>query len=61
MAYLEDARACCVYADTLREGDAPGDKEKAVALLDDSPAISSELGMRPLMEQVLSRQEILRP
>ncbi len=33
--------------------------EKAMALLDESPAISSELGMRPLMERVLSRREIL--
>jgi len=30
-----------------------------VALLGDSLAISSELGMRPLMERVLSRREIL--
>ena len=30
-----------------------------MSLLDESLAISSELGMRPLMERVLSRQEIL--
>ena len=35
----------------------PGDREKAVALLDESLGISSELGMRP--ERVLSRREIL--
>ena len=35
------------------------DREKAMSLLDESPAISSELGMRPLMERVLSRREIL--
>ena len=29
-------------------------------LLDESLAISSELGMRPLMERVLSGREILR-
>jgi hypothetical protein len=56
----ELAWSCCDYADTLRERDGAGDKEKAVALLDESLAISSELGMRPLMERVLSRREILR-
>ncbi len=30
------------------------------SLLDESLAISSELGMRPLMERVLSRREILK-
>ena len=38
------------------EGD---DRAQAMALLDESLTISSELGMRPLMERVLSRQEIL--
>ena len=36
------------------------DREKAMSLLDESLAISSELGMRPLMERVLSRREILK-
>ncbi len=31
-----------------------------MSLLDESLAISSELGMRPLMERVLSRREILK-
>ena len=56
----ELAWTCCDYADALRERDDPGDKEKAVTLLDESLAISSELGMRPLMERVLSRREILQ-
>jgi len=56
----ELAWSCCDYADTLRERDGPRDHEKAVSLLDESLAISSELGMRPLMERVLSRREILR-
>ncbi len=30
-----------------------------MSLLDESLAISSELGMRPLMERVLSRREVL--
>ena len=53
---LDEADA---YADTLRERGGPGDKEKAAALLEQSLAISSELGMRPLMERVLSRREFL--
>ena len=50
----------CEYADALRERDAEGDRAKAISLLDESLAISSELGMRPLMERVLSRREILK-
>ena len=56
---LELAWTCCDYADLLRERDAEGDRSSAMALLDESLAISSELGMRPLMERVLSRREIL--
>ncbi len=55
----ELAWTCCDYADTLRERNGDGDRAKAIALLDESLAISSELGMRPLMERVLSRREIL--
>ncbi len=56
----ELAWTCCDYADTLRERNGEGDRAKAISLLDESLAISSELGMRPLMERVQSRQEILR-
>jgi len=56
----ELAWTCCDYADMLRERDAEGDRAKAVSLLNESLAISSELGMRPLMERVLSRREILK-
>ena len=56
----ELAWSCCDYADTLNERGGPGDKEKAVALLDESLAITSELGMQLLMERVLSRREILK-
>ena len=55
----ELAWTCCDYADALKERDGDGDRAKAVSLLDESLAISSELGMRPLMERVLSRREIL--
>ncbi len=37
-----------------------GDREKAMSLLDQSLAISTELGTRPLMERVLSRRAILK-
>ena len=54
----ELAWTCCDYADTLLQRE--GDREKAMSLLDESLAISTELGMRPLMKRVLSRREILR-
>ena len=73
MAHFEDALAfcrragyrpelawtCCDYADLLLERNGDGDRSRAITLLDESLAISSELGMRPLMERVLSRREIL--
>ncbi len=55
----ELAWTCCDYADTLLQRNEPGDREKATGLLDEFLAISIELGMRPLMERVLSRREIL--
>ncbi len=55
----ELAWTCCDYADMLLERDGEGDRAKAMTLLDESLSISSELGMRPLMERVLSRREIL--
>ncbi len=56
----ELAWTLCDYADTLREQDRDGDRAKAVALLDESLAISNELRMRPLLGRVLSRREILK-
>ena len=56
----ELAWTCCDYADTLLQRNEPGDRAKAMSLLDESLAISSELGMRPLMERVLSRRDILK-
>jgi len=47
------------YAETLSKRDNEGDRAKAVSLLDESLTISTELSMRPLMERVLNRQEIL--
>jgi tetratricopeptide (TPR) repeat protein len=57
---LELAWTCCDYADTLLGRDDPGDREKAISLLDESLAISRELGMRLLMERVLSRRNLLK-
>ena len=57
---LQLAWACCDYADTLLSRNGDGDREKAMALLDESLQISGELGMRPFMKRVLSRREILR-
>ena len=54
------AWTCCDYADALRVRDGSGDTARAIVLLDESLAISSELGMRPLMERVLARREILK-
>ena len=57
---------CCDYADALLQrastssARAEEDREKATSLLDESLAISTELGMQPLMERVLSRQDILQ-
>ena len=62
----ELAWTCCDYADTLLERHSStssartDDRQKAMSLLDESLAISSELGMRPLMERVLSRRDILK-
>ena len=55
----ELAWSLCDYADLLRERHAEGDRERAMALLDESLAISRELGMRPLMERSLARREVL--
>ena len=47
----ELAWTCCDYADMLLERNGDDDRAKAMSLLDESLAISSELGMRPLMER----------
>ena len=56
----ELAWSCCDYSDCLLQRNAPDDHAGAIALLDESLAISTELVMRPLMERVMSRREILR-
>ena len=49
----------CDYADMLIQRNGEGDRSKAMSLLDESLAISSELGMGPLMERALSPRDIL--
>ena len=56
----ELAWTCCDSADMLLQRNHEDDRAKARSLLDESLDISNELGMRPLMQRVLSRQEILR-
>ncbi len=51
---------CCDYTDAMLQRNEPGDRERAMSLLEESLAISSELGMRPLMERVLSRRDVLK-
>ena len=53
----ELAWTCCDYAEMLVERNGEGDRAKAVALLEESLAISSELGMRPLIARVAALQE----
>jgi hypothetical protein len=48
------------YADMLLERDNAGDPEKATAMLEEALQISTDLGMRPLMERVLSKRDILK-
>ena len=51
---------CCDYADVLLDRSGEGDRIRAISLLDESLAISTELGMRPLMERLLDRQGNLK-
>ena len=53
----ELAWTSCDYADTLRQRNNGNDHERAMSLLDESLAIATELGMLPLMERVVVRQE----
>jgi DNA-binding CsgD family transcriptional regulator/tetratricopeptide (TPR) repeat protein len=53
----ELAWTCCDYAGVLSDGKGPGDRTKIVTLLDEALAISTELGMRPLMDRAKERLE----
>ncbi len=56
----ELAWTCCDYADCLLQREGERDRAKANVLLDESLAISTELGMLPLMDRVQSRREKAR-
>ena len=56
----ELAWACCDYSDALLERNDVEDHAKSIALLDESLAISADLGMRPLTKRVNERLELLR-
>ena len=53
----ELAWTCCDYADTLLQRNGDGDRVKAASLLNESLEISTELGMRPLIERLTERLE----
>jgi DNA-binding NarL/FixJ family response regulator len=55
----ELAWTCCDHADTLLQRDQPGDQIRAQSLWEEALSISSELGMKPLMERVAGRLEWL--
>ncbi len=56
----ELAWSCCDYADALFQRNGPGDPAKAITLLEESLAISTELGMRQLMQRVTERQDLIQ-
>ena len=53
----ELAWICCDYADMLIERNDQGDRTKANTLFDKSLSISTDLGMRPLMERAVAHRE----
>jgi hypothetical protein len=54
------AWTACEYAEALLARAGPGDRDKAVALQDEALVLARELEMRPLMERILARREILK-
>ena len=53
----ELAWSCHDYAETLLLRNDPGDYQNASRLLDEGLSISTELGMRPLMERIAALRE----
>jgi len=56
----ENAWAASDFAEFLIERDSPGDSEKATELQDEAIAITTKLGMKPLLERVLAQRKILK-
>ena len=48
------------FAGMLVEQDGEGDKAKATTMLDEASQISTALNIRPLMERLLSKGDILK-
>jgi DNA-binding CsgD family transcriptional regulator len=57
----ELAWTCCDYADTLLARHQPGDRQRAMSLLDECLRITRELGMRPLAERAATLQQQNQP
>jgi len=55
----ERAWICCDYADTLKMRAAEGERLTMIALLDESLAIATDLGMRPLVEKAAGLKDSL--
>ena len=56
-----EQRPCSISYHALVSADIEtSDRENSMSLLEESLAISTELGMRPLMERVLSRRDTLK-
>lgn len=53
----ELAWTCHDYAETLVQRNGPGDRAKVSSLLEESLAISTELGMRPLIDRIAGLRE----
>ena len=51
------ALTCREYADTLLQQNGPGDREKAMSVMEEALAISRELGMLPLTERIIALQQ----
>ncbi len=58
---VELAWTCSDYAESLLQRNARGDRQRAGTFLDEALAISTELGMRPLMERVTALQNTGSP
>jgi DNA-binding CsgD family transcriptional regulator/tetratricopeptide (TPR) repeat protein len=53
----ELAWSCYDYANALLQRDGPGERTRATSLLDEALPLSTELGMRPLIERVVAAQQ----
>jgi eukaryotic-like serine/threonine-protein kinase len=56
----ELAWTCSDYAETLIERNNPADAEKITELQDEAIEITTELGMKPLLQRVLAQRDILK-